>query len=485
MTVSSSSEIKPEFHYVRLANELEEKVKAGTYRIGEKLPSIRQLHHRMGLSISTIYQTYIELEKREIIEAKPKSGYYVKAISQPLLPVPKMKKHRLKAKKVQIHNLVESIVASISNPDFLQLGCTMLSPELLPLKQFSRAIRSLSKRNMEDIVTYGALEGAPELRRQIAKRMIGNSNHVKEDEIIVTNGCMEALSLCLRAVAGAGDTIAVESPTFFSILQLIEDLGMYALEMPTSPQNGIDLDFLEKALTSNPIRACLLIPNFHNPLGCVIPDENKLRLVKISQKNNMPIIEDDIYGDLNFEEPRPTTLKFFDKHDNVLYCSSFSKTLAPGLRVGWTLPGKFAGKVKRLKLNSALMSPTLNHLIIADFLKSGSYDRHLRKLRNALKNQMRQTSLAIARHFPDGTMVTSPSGGFMLWVELDRSIDSFEVYQEALRHNISVIPGVICSNSNKYSHFIRISCGLPWSEKLQQGVIRIGEIIHQLTRACR
>lgn len=470
-----------DFHYIKLANELEGKIAEGVFEIGERLPSIRELHKRTGLSITTVYQTYIELEKRALIEAKPKSGYYVKDTPKCDLSIPAPGKELPGPSRLKAEHLLSSVVSTLGDQELLQLGCTVISPELLPLKQFSRSIRNISRHDMESIVSYGDPKGAPELRRALAKRMItGRLNPVREEDIIVTNGCMEALALCLRAVAGPGDVIAVESPTFFSLLQLIQDLGMKALEIPTHPQMGVDLASLKKALKLNPVSACLFISNFHNPLGCVIPDENKRELVRFLNAKEIPVIEDDIYGDLNFQNPRPTTLKSFDQKGLVLYCSSFSKTLAPGLRVGFTLPGRFSEKVKRLKINTTLTAPTMNQLILSDFLSSGSYERHLRKLRNALKNQMRRSTMAIARYFPQNTRLTDPGGGFMLWVELPGGINSVDVYREALKSRISIIPGLICSNSTRYGHFLRISCGCPWNDRVEEGFQTLGKIINGL-----
>jgi DNA-binding transcriptional MocR family regulator len=472
-----------DFQYVKLANELEGKIVEGVFQIGEKLPSIRELHTRTGLSISTVFQTYMELEKRALIEAKPKSGYYVKDTPASDLPVPVARKELTGPSRLKEKHLLSSVISTLGDGRLLQLGCTVISPELLPLKQFQRSIRNISRHDMESIVSYGPPQGLPELRRELAKRLItGRSHPVYEEDILITNGCMEALSLSLRAVADAGDVIAVESPTFFSILQLIQDLGMSALEIPTHPQRGVDLESLEKALKLNPVRACLFISNFHNPLGCVIPDENKRELVRFLNDKKIPLIEDDIYGDLNFQEPRPTTLKSFDRKGLVLYCSSFSKTLAPGLRIGFTLPGKFKEKVKMLKMNTTLMAPTLNQLILSDFLSSGSYERHLRKLRNALKNQVRKSTMAIARYFPRDTRVTAPQGGFMLWVELPQEVSSLEVFSQALKERISIVPGLICSNSDRYGHFLRISCGYPWNDRMAAGFKILGNIIRALAR---
>ncbi len=470
----------PDFHYQRLANELEGKISDGVFQIGERLPSIRELHKRTGLSISTVYQSYIELEKRALVEARPKSGYFVKDPPSLPLAVPDTRRDVTGPSRLRRGNLLSSVVATLGDRSLLQLGCTVISPDLLPLKQFSRSIRNISKDDMESIVAYGDPQGAPELRRALAKRMImGQSRPVQENDMIITNGCMEALALALRAVAQPGDTIAVESPTFFSLLQLIQDLGMAALEIPTHPLNGVDLESLAEALETTPVRACLFISNFHNPIGCVIPDDNKKALVAFLNKKEIPLIEDDIYGDLNFQAPRPTTLKSFDEKGLVIYCSSFSKTLAPGLRVGFTLPGKFMDKVARLKVNTTLTAPTLNQRILSDFLETGSYERHLRRLRGALQNQMRRSMQAIARYFPKGTRVTSPEGGFMLWAELPQRVNSHDIFRKALASKISIVPGLICSNSSRYRNFLRISCGIPWSERLDKGFRTLGRIIEE------
>ncbi|UCF82760.1 MAG: PLP-dependent aminotransferase family protein [Desulfobacteraceae bacterium] len=466
------------FRYARLADEIEHKIWEGDYKAGEKLPSIRKLHDQTGYSITTAYQAYIELEKRGVVEPRLKSGFYVKPLLRDILPSPKLKRLKPSPKKVTINALAKSIVESMSDPDVLQLGGAAPVPELLPYKQLFRSIKSNMIPNMKDIITnYENPSGAFQLRRQIAKRTLGVSNKVTVDEIIITNGCMEAVNICLRAVAKPGDTIIVESPTFFCFLQLIEDLNMLALEIPTDPVNGIDIKALEQALDKNDVKACIFIPNFHNPLGYVMSSNKKRQLVELLSNKNIPIIEDDIYGDLYFGKTRPSTLKSFDKKGMVLYCSSFSKTLAPGLRIGWTIPGIFKDTVKRLKLNTSIVSPTLNQYIISEFLRSGSYDRHLRKLRTSLKNQVSNTALAIARYFPEDTKITAPQGGLILWVQLNDVFDGLKVYHEAKKHNIYILPGILCSSSKKYKNCIRISCRYPWDDKVEKGIIQLAKII--------
>jgi DNA-binding transcriptional MocR family regulator len=466
------------FRYARLADDLEIKIKDGVYRSGEKLPSLRKLHGQTGLSITTVYQAYIELEKRGVIVPREKSGYFVKPRLDQILPAPEVKRMRPVPKKVTMNSLAYSIVEDMSNPDFLQLGGSVVMPDLLPFKQLTRCMRSETMDSMKtSLMRYENPYGSIELKREIAKRTVGQDGHSVPDEMVITNGCIEAVSLCLQAVSKPGETVVVESPTYPWFLQLIEDQKKFALEVPTDPGKGIDLRQLATAVKKNRVAACLLVPNVHNPLGFIMSDEKKKELVQMMEKRNIPIIEDNIHGELYFGQSQPSTLKTLDRKGNVLHCTSFSKTLSPGLRVGWTLPGKFTDRVKRLKMNSTVASPTLNQRVVAQFLKTGSYDRHLRSLRSALKNQVSNMALAIARHFPKGTRITAPQGGLTLWVELDERVDGLKIFQQARKKKISIFPGIICSTTHRYRNYIRISCGYPWSEKIENGVVTLAEII--------
>jgi DNA-binding transcriptional MocR family regulator len=369
----------------------------------------------------------------------------------------------------------------MSNPDFLQLGGSVVMPELLPYKQLSRCLRSETMDEMKrSLMRYENPYGNPELKRQIAQRMVGQASQALTDEMVVTSGCIEAVNLCLQAVGGPGSTVVVESPTYPWFLQLIEDQNKFALEIPTDPQTGIDMDQLVRAVRKNAVNACLMVPNFHNPLGFVMPEDKKRALVKLMGDRQIPIIEDNIHGELYFGDKRPSTLKSMDSKGLVLHCASFSKTLSPGLRIGWTLPGRYANQVKRLKMNSSVASPTLNQRVVARFLKAGAYDRHLRSLRTALKNQISNMARAIARHFPEGTRITAPQGGLTLWVELDRRVDGLKVFQAAREKKISIFPGIICSNTGRYRNYIRISCGYPWSDAVEQGIRSLAAIIRQM-----
>jgi len=474
-----------EYQYLLLADDLERKIRSGNFRVGEKLPSLRGMRAQTGKSISTVYQAYNELECRGVVEVREKSGFYVKPLLDRVLPRPLCENWVIRPHQVTINTHSAILQQYINNPAMLPLGTAMPSPELLPLKQLAREVRSVAAGYMTgEMVGYGHPSGHAGLRSELEKRSVGYFSRGKGEEIIVTNGCMDAIDLSLRAVAREGDVILIESPTFLCYLQLIEDLNMQALELPVDPDSGFDLDRLQDALNEHDVCAALVNTNFHNPLGYVMGNNAKRKLVEIITGRGIPIIEDDIYGDLYFTETRPVPLKSFDTQGMVLYCSSLTKSLAPDLRVGWAIPGRFQEKVKRLKFNSNVVSPQLNQAVAARFLASGAYERHLRKMRGALKKQAAALLQSVADCFPKGTRVSSPKGGICLWVELNRRIDSLELFERACRKNIAIIPGSLCSVTDRYNHCIRLNYGYPWTKRLETGVKTLGELVHEMMDRC-
>lgn len=474
-------EAKKIFRYRHLTEDIEQKIMSGTYQPGERLPSIRKLHKQSNLSISTIYHAYTELETMGLVEARPKSGYYVNPVALQKLKVPYFKKLSYPPKKVKLSSMINSVIAAISNPQLLPFGSTVTDSALLPFKFFSRTLKDLSHSELKSMISYSLSEGFPELRRQITLRTVGVMDNITPDDVIITNGCMEAVALSLLAVTRPGDTVAIETPTNFGFLQLLKELGLMVMEVPTDPRLGVDLEELEKIFRRNSIKVCLLVPNFHNPLGAIMPDDHKKRLVELIHEFEMPLIEDSISSELYFGIQRPVPLKAFDRQDLVVTCSSFSKTLAPGLRIGWVLPGsRLKEKIQNLKAAISVTTSTLDQFLIAQFLASGAYERHLRRLRNSLKNQIIRTAFSIQQHFPTETRLAIPTGGTLLWVQLPPQVDGLEVYQKALDENIAIIPGVVCSNSRQFKNFIQISCGAPFTAKVEKGIETLGKIVRRL-----
>jgi DNA-binding transcriptional MocR family regulator len=476
-------ETKKIFRYRSLADEIEHKIRGGTYQPGERLPSIRKLHKQSNLSISTIYHAYMELESMGLVEARPKSGYYVNPVALQNLKAPRFKKGFFPPKKVRLSSMMNSVISAISNPHLLPLGSTVADSELMPFKHFSRILKDLSHTDVKSMISYSQSEGFPELRRQIALRTVGVMEGITPEDVIITNGCMEAVALSLLAIARPGDTVAIETPTNFGFLQLLQSLGLLVMEVPADPRYGVDLDELENIFRRNRIKVCLLIPNFHNPLGALMPDGHKIRLIQLIHKYDIPVIEDDISSELHFGRKRPMPLKSFDQKDRVITCSSFSKMLAPGLRIGWVLPGRrLMEKVQNLKAATTVSTSTLDQYLISQYLADGAFERHLKRLRNSLKKQVVRTALAIQKHFPSGTRLAIPDGGTLLWVELPQPVAGLTVYHQALDHHIAIIPGVVCSNSRQFKNFIQISCGSPFTADMERGIVKLGKIVSDLSR---
>ncbi len=463
--------------YEQVADRITRLVEGGTLRPGDRVPSVRKLSRQQDVSIATVLQAYRILESQGVIEARPQSGYFVRARLLRLPAEPEMSRPSAAVTKVSLSELVMQVLQATRDPSLVRLGAAIPSPELLPVQQLNRISAAIGRRSPGAGNTYDVPPGHKELRVQIARRNLESGCTLSPDEIVTTCGCQEALNLCLRAVAKPGDTIAIESPTYYGFLQVIESLGMRALEIPTHPRDGVNLEALEMALETHPIKACLFSPTFSNPLGSCMSDADKERLVKLLNAREIPLIEDDIYGDLGFENHRPKTAKAFDRKGLVLLCSSFSKTLAPGYRVGWTAPGRFKTRVEHLKFVSSVATATLPQMAIAEFLASGGYDHHLRKVRRLYAQKIQRMTQAITKYFPENTRITRPAGGHVLWVELPPHIDSVELYRRALTAKISIAPGPIFSVKHKYQNFIRLNCGNLWSETIENALIKLGQII--------
>ena len=469
--------------YEEVANRIEALIEEDTLQPGDRLPSVRKLHNQMSVSISTVLEAYRVLEDRGLIEVRPQSGYYVK---QPFVSHPDEPNQSVPPKKICLvdASLALRINAALRNPKTIKLGAAVPAAELLPTGPLNRLIGQVLRDRPIESHSYTPLPGCEPLRHEIARRMMEAGCSVTPDEVIVTNGTCEGISLSLRAIAKPGDTIAIESPTYYGLLEIFQSLQLKALELPTHPRDGMSLDHLEKALEQGKVNACAIVSNFSNPLGSCMNDEKKQQLVELLAKYQVPLIEDDVYGELYFEgDSRPKAIKAFDREGLVLYCASFSKTLSPGLRVGWAIPGRYNQEVERLKFSVNLTTATVPQLAIAAFLANGGCDRHLRQLRRAYHQQMVRTIQAICDYFPAETKVTRPNGGHVLWVELPLGFDSMELYEEACQHNISIAPGCMFSPSGGYANCFRLNTGLPWSEEIEEAMKVLGNLIkRQLAR---
>ncbi len=470
------------FLYQKVERKVRALIDSGALGPGERAPSLRGLSKREGVSLATAMQAYMALERKGYLESRPRSGFYVRARTANRATVPRPSRPRAVPSKVKLGDMVSTMFAVNRDPGVVSLGVANPSPQLLPAKGLLRATAQVARHQRLPSLEYCLDMGAEELRRQIALRAAELGCTVAPDQVLVTSGCTEALAVALQSVARAGDIIAVESPTYYLILQLIERLGMLALEIRTEPDSGLDLGALERALDEVDVRAVVSVPNFNNPLGSLMPEDSKRRLVTMLAERAVPLIEDDIYGDLAFEQGRPGLSKRYDETGRVLTCSSFSKTLAPGYRVGWMLPGRYLDEARRCKRTMSAASASLPQLAVAEFLRAGNYDRFVRRVRSTYAEQVTRMRAAVLEHFPDGTRVSNPKGGFVLWVELPRGIDARMLFERALARGVSVAPGALFSPANKFRNFVRLSAGLPWSDTVEGAIKTLGTLTRGLQR---
>ncbi|MBU2513688.1 PLP-dependent aminotransferase family protein [bacterium] len=479
-----TTDIEPEKRtllYEEIADKISISIDEGTFKSGDRIPSIRNLSLQMQVSVNTVREAYALLEDRRVIEARPQSGYYVSARLPDIPNEPDFKKKEFSAKEFSVSELVLQVMRDAHNPELIQFGAAVPDLELLPIAKLTRMLFTESRKHPAESVSYAIPPGCKYLRSQISKHMINAGCMLRPDEIVTTNGGTEAIYLALNAVCKPGDTVVVESPTYFSFLQMLQDLKLRPLEIPVSCVDGISLDALRYVLESTTVNACLVITNFNNPVGVSIPDPKKRELVKLLEQYDVPLIEDDVNGDLSFKDQRPTVAKSYDTTGNILLCSSFSKTLAPGYRVGWIAPGRYQAKVERFKMVSNVASPSPVQLAIAEFLANGGYDHHLRSIRRAYAKKVAFMAEAVGHHFPEGTRITRPEGGNTLWVELPEYVDTVNFYDSAIKNGITIAPGTIFSTTKKFSHYIRLNAAY-WFDKNEWAVETLGRIIKGLKR---
>jgi len=472
-------ETSPLYH--QLADQIHELIRAGTLRAGDRVPSVRRLSNQQRVSVSTVLQAYQRLEDIGVIEARPQSGYYVRRPAAPMQE-PEPSRPPRRALNVEVNDLTDAVLSYASDPNVVAFGSACPAPELFQLERVRRVLSSLARRDKTALGRYGLPPGTERLRRAIARRALEWGCRIDHRDLVTTTGCMEAINICLRAVTKPGDLVALESPTFYGFLQILQTLGLRALEIPTHPRSGISLEALELALAEHPVKAVLVMPNVSNPIGASMSDAAKKRLVELLAAKNVPLIEDHIYAELQFETPAPRPAKAFDRTGNVMLCSSFSKTLSPGLKVGWIEPGKWRDRIRMLKFVASGGQNELVELAVAELLESGGYERSLRQLRRRFESQVDAARGVIAESFPRGTRVTRPSGAYILWVELPKSCDTVALFERLLERGITIAPGPMFSASQRYRNCMRLSLGQPSSDRQERALREIGRLAQELFR---
>lgn len=461
--------------YEQLADSLAQRIRDGHLQAGERLPSVRQACAQAQVSPATVFQAYDLLESRGLIEARPRSGFYVRKQPRGKAPPAQAEPARTDSTEVAISELVFEVLHSTRDRDVVPLGSAFPSPTLFPIERLARDGARAMRQLAPQALTTELTSGNARLREALRSRSVRQGLQVGPDEPIITNGAMEALNLCLQAVTKPGDVVAIEAPTFYAALQALERLHLRAVEVPTHPQLGVDPDGLAEVIARHGVAACWLMPSFQNPLGALMPNARKQAVMRVLTQAGVPVVEDDVYGELHHGSTRPLPLKALDREGLVLHCSSFSKCLAPGYRVGWALPGRHAHAVHKLKMMSSLATSVPSQLALAEYLEEGGYDRHLRQLRLTLADSLAQLRQMVLRHFPAGTRVSRPEGGYFLWVQCPAQVDTLKLHHQALAHGISIAPGALFSADQRFRNAMRLNGGHPHDARVAQAVKWLGD----------
>ena len=471
--------------YERLARDLETLIREGTLRVGTRAPSIRQLCRERATSPASVIRAYELLEARGLLESRARSGFFITGPKPaPAKASPKSLPKTPRPEHLDVSDLVFQILEGSRARECVPLGSAFPSPELFPLQQLGRHLAFVSRRLDPWSTVEHLPPGSLELRKQIAQRYRLLGAEVSPDEIIVTAGALEALNLALQVVTAPNDIVAIEAPSFYGCLQAIEGAGRRAVEIPTDPQQGLDLRALEHTLERVAVKACWFMTTFHNPLGVTMPAATKEQLVKLLTARGIPLIEDDVYSELYFGRERPRITKVWDRKGLVLDCGSFAKSLAPGYRLGWIAAGQFATAVRNRKITTSLATSIPIQAAISRYLATGVYDRHLGRLRRTFARQQTLLIAALERHFPQQCRWSAPQGGYQLWVQLPPGADALELQARALEQNVSVAPGPIFSTHREFACAIRLNYGHPWSERSEAGIRLLGKLIRaQCARA--
>lgn len=461
--------------YRKVADRMQSAIEVGTYVPGDRVPSLRELSRTFSVSLNTAREAYSLLESRGVLQARPQAGFYVAPpVSLPRHP----KMTRPKPKVVGVSDMVHEAMNDASNPQIVSLAVAATDHALLPMADLERSMVRSIRYRPEQSTRYQFGDDTRELRNHIAKRMLGAGVQAHPDDIAISAGCLEAVSLALLATCRPGDTIAVESPVYFVFYRLVERMRLRVVEIPTDPTTGMQLDVLEYVLDQHPVKAILCIPNFSNPTGSLMPTAAKQRLVALAQRAQVALIEDDIYSELHFSERRPSALLSYDSDGTVIHCSSISKTIAPGLRIGWVSGGRWHSDIVRLKAVSSVCAAAPSVQAVSEFFGTGRYDRHLRRLRHKFQDNMARLVCLALESFPQGTRLTRPTGGMTLWAELPEQIDTIALYRRAREENISLAVGPMFTLSRDFHHFLRLSAGRVGPRE-ERAVRRVADIMNQ------
>ncbi|MGH1400172.1 MAG: PLP-dependent aminotransferase family protein [Acinetobacter tandoii] len=446
----------------QLALSLKHLIETGTWKLHEKLPSLRQQAETSGFSLITVMNAYQELEAQGLIYSKEKLGYFV--ADNPLQTA--LAKKVVLNEKIEINSLVFRYLKSIQSEKIVPLGSAFPNSQLLYSPKLMQTLAQQAKHRISYEQTPSLPPGNYELRKQIAQRYCMQGIPTDPSDIVITSGGLDALNLSLKAMTQAGDYILLQETIFYGAWQAAENLGLKVITIPEHPEHGLDLEAFKKAITSYPIKVCLLMLNSHNPIGFTVNEDIKFELAKLLHEHEIYLIEDDVYEELYYDQKKPLSMKYYDQQNLVLHCSSFSKTLGAGFRVGWVYAGKFSEHIQHVQLMSTISVNSFIQNALADYLTHRHYEKHLKNLRNTLKRLKNQYYQYLIKKLPEDCQVSYYPSGYFLWITLPQHIDSSRIYEQMILNDIGVAPSILFYRKNKKQNHIRINCSFEMNDEM-------------------
>ncbi|MCU1716714.1 PLP-dependent aminotransferase family protein [Pseudomonas sp. 5P_3.1_Bac2] len=465
--------------YQRIAQQLAEDIRTGVYRPGERVPSVRKMSAQLSVSHATVLQAYANLEDQGLIRARPQSGFYVHQTPALTAATPDIARVELPG-LVTRSSIINQVLIESRRDGVIPLGAAVPHVDYFPVRALHQQLAKVTRFHSSRAFGYMFTPGHEPLRRQVAIRMRDAGVVVDPAEVVITHGCVDAMQMSLRVLTKPGDLVAMESPIYYGQLQVADLLGLKVIEIPSDPITGVSLEALQLAANQWPIKALILTARLSNPLGSTVPEERQKHLLRLASDYDFNVIEDDIYGELLFDPGSTKALKSHDREGRVVYCSSFSKTLSPGVRIGWVVAGKHQPEIERLQTFSTYSACSVTQMGVAAYLENGGYDRHLRYVRQEYRKNLSAFQLAVQQYFPAGTQISRPKGGFVLWVSLPARVNTKDLHLRALQQGISIAPGLIFSNTEQFNHCFRLNCGIPWDRESERALMTLGLLANQL-----
>ncbi len=383
-------------------------------------------------------------------------------------------------------SVIRELLKVTEQPEMISFAGGLPAPEVFPIEHVDMATRKVLAERGEQALQYGATEGYRPLRELLAQRMSSGNLQLTVDNILIVSGSQQGLDLLGRIMLDPGDRIVVEAPTYMGALQAWNSYGASYVMVPMDEQ-GMQTAYLEEVLQQDP-KFIYVLPNFQNPTGVTLTEERRHALVSKAQQYGIPIVEDDPYGELRFEGKHlPSLLQLAGEwqeggayRGNAIYLGTFSKIMAPGMRLGWVIaPSEVISKLVQAKQGVDLHTATFTQMIAYELLKDGFLDEHVHLIRRVYQERRDAMLAAMEEYFPAGVKWTHPQGGMFLWVTLPEGSDATELLKQALEHNVVFVPGASFYPNGGVSNTLRLNYSHDKPERIQEGIERLGRVLHK------